>query len=48
MLPVDRSGVDLKELVADLSSEPCRGEPDLVVRLGSERARPLVLQVVLG
>jgi hypothetical protein len=47
VLPVDRSGVDLKVLVADLSSEPCKGEPDLVVRLGSERVRPPVLQVVL-
>lgn len=40
VLPVGLSGVELKELVADLPSEPCSGEPALVDRLGAEPLAP--------
>ena len=44
--PIDRSGVELEELVADLSSETRMGEPDRVERLGSARLLPLAFEVV--
>jgi len=40
VLPVGRSGIELLELVADLPSEPCSGEPALVDRLGAEPLAP--------